>query len=156
MGYSQKSTKIRVETKTQARHGAGHLWSQHLGGKRQAINLYEFETLLVYLVSSRQQELHSETLSLNENGPRRLIYLNIWSPVVGTVWKGLGSAAILEEVCHCDWDSDVSKTPYHSQLGLCLPCVCGSGMALSYHSNTISACGVFLSMMVIDFNHLKL
>lgn len=93
-------------------------------------------------MGSRQGELHSEALnaSLNENGPRRLIYLNIWSPVVGTIWGGLGSVAILEEeVCHSDWDSDVSKT-HCSQLGLSLPCVCGSDVALSYCSNAIPAC----------------
>lgn len=31
--------------------------------------------------------------------PTRLIRLNIWSPVNGTIWEGLGGVALLEEVC---------------------------------------------------------
>jgi hypothetical protein len=33
---------------------------------------------------------------LNENGLHRVICLNAWFPVVGTVWEGLGSVALLE------------------------------------------------------------
>lgn len=33
---------------------------------------------------------------LNEEGPHRLIYLNLWSPVVGYVCEGLGGVALLE------------------------------------------------------------
>lgn len=33
----------------------------------------------------------------------RLTYLNVWSPVGGTVWEGFGGVALLEEVCHCLW-----------------------------------------------------
>lgn len=36
---------------------------------------------------------------LNENGPLRLTYLNVWSPVGGTVWEGSGRVVFLE-VCH--------------------------------------------------------
>ena len=36
---------------------------------------------------------------LNENDPHRLIYLNAWSPVGGTIWKGLGGVALLEKMC---------------------------------------------------------
>ena len=40
------------------------------------------------------------------NGPyggfneKALMCLNTWFPVGGTVWKGLGGVASLEEVCH--------------------------------------------------------
>lgn len=37
---------------------------------------------------------------LNKNGPQRLMYLNTWSPVSGSVWEGLGGGSLLEEVCH--------------------------------------------------------
>jgi hypothetical protein len=37
---------------------------------------------------------------LNENGPHTLICLNNWPSVGGIVWEGLGSVALLEEVCH--------------------------------------------------------
>lgn len=37
---------------------------------------------------------------LNENSPHRLIYLDVWSSFGGTVWAGLGSEALLEEVGH--------------------------------------------------------
>jgi hypothetical protein len=33
---------------------------------------------------------------LHENGSHRLIYLNVWSPVGGTVQEGLGGVALLE------------------------------------------------------------
>ena len=38
---------------------------------------------------------------LNENSPHGLIYFNALIPVSGTVWKGLGGVALLEEMCHC-------------------------------------------------------
>ena len=34
----------------------------------------------------------------SEDASHRPIYLNALSPVVGTVWKGLGSVALLEEM----------------------------------------------------------
>ena len=37
---------------------------------------------------------------LSENGPHRLVRLNAWSLVGGTVWKGLGGVALLEDLCH--------------------------------------------------------
>ena len=37
---------------------------------------------------------------LNEYGPNRLVCLNAWSLVGGTVWEGLGGVALLEEVYH--------------------------------------------------------
>jgi hypothetical protein len=35
---------------------------------------------------------------LNENGPCRLIYLNVWSLVSGTLWEGLEGLASLKYV----------------------------------------------------------
>lgn len=37
---------------------------------------------------------------LNENGPHRYLCLRAWSPVGGTVSKGLRGMALLEKVCH--------------------------------------------------------
>jgi hypothetical protein len=42
---------------------------------------------------------------LNENGLHRLIFLNIWSPVSGTVWECLGGLTLLVDVCH--WQQDL-------------------------------------------------
>lgn len=33
----------------------------------------------------------------NENGPRGLIYLNVWTTVSGTIWEGLADVALLAE-----------------------------------------------------------
>lgn len=38
---------------------------------------------------------------LNDNGPHRCIYLNAWSAVGGTVWRGLGGVALVEELLLC-------------------------------------------------------
>lgn len=40
------------------------------------------------------------TTGLKENGLHRLIYLNAWFPVGGTVWEGLEGVPLLEEVYH--------------------------------------------------------
>lgn len=37
--------------------------------------------------------------SLNKNDTHRPIYLTIWPLIAGTVWKGLGGLAMVEEVC---------------------------------------------------------
>ena len=37
---------------------------------------------------------------LDEKGPHRLIHLNSWSLVGGTIWEGLEGVALLEEVCY--------------------------------------------------------
>ena len=68
--------------------------------------------------------------SLNENGPQRLLSLNTWPPVGGTVWEGLGHVALLEEVCQ--WGQalrfqNIGVIP----CGLSLPCGCGSRCELS-------------------------
>lgn len=46
---------------------------------------------------------------LSKNGPHRLLYLNTWSLVNGTVWEGLGVMAFLDKVFHCGVDFEVSK-----------------------------------------------
>ena len=50
----------------------------------KAILRIKFVTLRVY-VKKKWKDLISG--GLKENGPDRLIYLNIWSPVWRTVWK---------------------------------------------------------------------
>lgn len=35
--------------------------------------------------------------SLNENGPQRLLYLNTWYPVRGTIWEGWGGMSFLDK-----------------------------------------------------------
>ena len=42
------------------------------------------------------RKIFEEYGGLTENGLCRLIYLNVWSPMVGTVWKGLGGVALLD------------------------------------------------------------
>lgn len=37
---------------------------------------------------------------LTENDPNKLIYLNPWYPVDGTVWEGLEGVFLLEEMHH--------------------------------------------------------
>ena len=65
---------------------------------------------------------------LYESGPCGFIifffFLNTWSPVDETVWKILGSVALSEEVCHCEWALMFQK-PMPGQC-LSLP-ACGSG-----------------------------
>jgi len=34
---------------------------------------------------------------------RGSLYLNTWSPIGGTVWRGLGGVVFLEKVCHQGW-----------------------------------------------------
>ena len=40
---------------------------------------------------------------LSENGPHRLMYLNTWSSIGGTVWEGLVGVALLEEMYYWEW-----------------------------------------------------
>lgn len=40
---------------------------------------------------------------LVEIGPSRLLGLNAWSLVSGTILEGLAGMALLREVCHCGW-----------------------------------------------------
>lgn len=42
----------------------------------------------------------SRHADLNENPPLWLTYLNVWSPVVGTVWEGLEGVAFEKKVSH--------------------------------------------------------
>lgn len=43
---------------------------------------------------------HGWLWCLSENGPYKLIYLNAWSPVGETIWEGLGSVTLLDDVYH--------------------------------------------------------
>ena len=58
-------------------------------------------------------------LGFNENAPpstiQRLIYLNSWSPVDGTVCEGLGGVVLLEKMCRWGLSFEVSNDLYHSQ-----------------------------------------
>lgn len=61
-------------------------------------------------LAHRSASTNVENGSLNENGLLRVRYLNAWSPVGGPVWVGLGSVALLEEVCQWGWVFKSSKT----------------------------------------------
>lgn len=47
---------------------------------------------------------------LNKNSPRRLICLTAHFLTSGTIWKGLGSVALLQVVCPWGWDLRFQKT----------------------------------------------
>lgn len=47
-----------------------------------------------YCLHSEFREGLSNCHGLNDNGPSRLKYLNAWSPVVRTIWKGLGGGLV--------------------------------------------------------------
>lgn len=51
---------------------------------------------------------------LNKNGLHRFIFLNIWSPVGGTVQEGMEGVTLLDEVCH--WGGFYSPFPCPSLL----------------------------------------
>lgn len=51
-------------------------------------------------ISSIQSSCFLPRGGLNKNGPHRLIYLNTWSEVGGTVGKELGGLVLLEKVYH--------------------------------------------------------
>ena len=63
---------------------------------------------------------------LNENDPHKHIYLNILFPVSGTVREELEDMALLEEVCHWEWDLRFQK-PMPSLESCSLPVACRSG-----------------------------
>ena len=55
------------------------------------------------------------------NGPHRLVCLNVWSSVDGTVWEGLGGVALLEEACLQRWVLRLEKsTLFQLAFSLCL------------------------------------
>jgi hypothetical protein len=39
---------------------------------------------------------------LDENGPHICLCLSTWPLLSGIIWEGLGSVALLEEVCHTE------------------------------------------------------
>lgn len=87
-------------------------------------------------VTSIHVHIYSHCGDLNENGPQRLIDLNTWSPVSGTVWEGLRAMALLE-ICHWVWALRFSKAPHHSQLALSALCFVDQMWALSYCSSAM-------------------
>jgi hypothetical protein len=50
---------------------------------------------------------------LNGNGPHKLIYLNVWSPIGETIWEELWDAVLLEEVYNWAWGL---KRPGQAQI----------------------------------------
>jgi hypothetical protein len=66
---------------------------------------YEREAIIsppeVAMIKTKQNKPNQPGCGgFNEHGPHRLICLNAWSPVSGTVWEGLRGVALLEEMCH--------------------------------------------------------
>jgi hypothetical protein len=76
--------------------------------------------------------LEKKCSGLNENRPHRLICLNAWLSVGGTVWEGLGGVAFWKEVCHRGWALKFQKlmsglvSPHSPPL----PVACGLGCEL--------------------------
>ena len=109
----------------------------------------------------------NQCCGLNENGPHRLICLNAWSPVVGTVWEGLGVVALMEKVCHWGLGFEVSKAlclclslffstcylwirMYSSQLLLRYhACVLPTGMIMGKPSKMVGKPPIILSLIRI-------
>ena len=63
---------------------------------------------------------------LNGNGPHKLIYMNAWSPVGGTIWVGLGGVALLEEVCVTESKALRFQKVHTIPSCFSLPRACGS------------------------------
>lgn len=70
--------------------------------------------------SKHQNIRYNQCGGLNKNGPNKLIGLNVWSPVGGIVWEGLGGVALLKEFCHWEQALRFHKTGAISQSALCL------------------------------------
>ena len=84
-------------------------WSDSSGVKNTCCFTEDLGPVPSQSPHSNSSSIGSNTLSpgiLNENGSHRLIYLNVWSPVGGPVWEGLGGVALLKEVCH--WGQTLS------------------------------------------------
>lgn len=69
---------------------------------------------------------------LNENSFHKVIYLNTWSTVGGSVWEGLGGVTMLEKVC---WGGGALRfqklTPFpHVCLPPCRHAPCHDGHGL--------------------------
>lgn len=58
--------------------------------------------------------------------PHKLIHLNAWSPVRGTMWEGSDSVAFWKEVCHWGWALKCLRSrpgwPSLSSISLSSPC----------------------------------
>lgn len=70
---------------------------------------------------------------LVEIGPSRLLGLNAWSLVSGTILEGLAGMALLREVCHCGWPWSF-KRPWQAQLVLSA-CFCAMPVFLLPYSS---------------------
>lgn len=96
------------------------------------------------------QSLTQTSPWLNENGPQRLISLNVCSPVGATIWEGRGGVAFLEEVCYCRQALEFQKT-CTIRISLC-PMVVPqdvSSSLLLHHFASLPA-DTLLTMTVID------
>ena len=87
-------------------------------------------------VQSPMREI--KTCGLDEKSSHRLIYLNTWSPVGGTVWEGLGNVALLEEVWPC-WGMCVTGSALKFQkTNKCLQCpVIHTKLLLNLYSHPV-------------------
>ena len=52
--------------------------------------------------------------------PHRLMSLNAWSSIGGTVWEGLEGVSLLVEVCHWKWALGFQKPVPFLLSSLCL------------------------------------
>lgn len=67
---------------------------------------------------------------LNESAPPyTLTYLRVFFVFDGTVWKGLGGVALLEELCHQGVDFEALKNLSHSQIATFLASGCVSTLS---------------------------
>jgi hypothetical protein len=67
---------------------------------------------------------------LNEECPHRFIWLNTWSPVYGTIWKGLRGCGLVGGGMPLGAGFEVSRA-HTIPRELSLPCGCGSRCELS-------------------------
>ena len=67
---------------------------------------------------------------LDVKSPCRFKYLNVWCPVGGTVWKGLGGMTLLEEVCHSGWGLKFQK-PMPGPVSVSLPALTDQDVKVS-------------------------
>lgn len=93
--------------------------------------------------------------ALNENGPRRPIYLDTWSPLSGTTRKVLW-AVVLVGLFHCGWAQRFQKPISFPIRSLCLVLVDLPKVFLLVQCCTCLFDAMLLAMMVMNFNSLKL
>lgn len=92
--------------------------------------------------------------SWNENGPRRLKYLNAWSLVAGTVWEGLGGVAMLEEVWQWRLSLRVQRLKLFPSSSLSVSWLLSqqrsSQLLLQHHACWLLAAAMLPTMMVME------